>query len=29
LITVLPLVLLYLFAQRYFTEGLERSGIVG
>lgn len=29
LVTVMPLVLLYLVAQRYFTEGLERSGIVG
>ena len=29
LITVLPLLVFYLFAQRFFTEGLERSGIVG
>lgn len=29
LIIVLPPLLLYIIAQRYFTEGLERSGIVG
>ena len=29
LITVLPLLVLYVFAQRFFTEGIERSGIVG
>lgn len=29
LITVLPLVIFYVFLQRYFTEGVERSGIVG
>jgi len=29
LITILPLIILYIFAQRYFTEGIERSGIVG
>lgn len=29
LITVIPLVILYVFVQRYFTEGVERSGIVG
>lgn len=29
LITVMPLILLYLLAQRFFTEGVERSGIVG
>jgi multiple sugar transport system permease protein len=29
LITIFPLIILYLIAQRYFTEGVERSGIVG
>ena len=29
LVTILPLLILYIFAQRFFTEGLERSGIVG
>ena len=29
LLTILPPLILYIFAQRYFTEGLERSGIVG
>lgn len=29
LITVIPLILLYIFVQRYFTEGVERTGIVG
>lgn len=29
LITIFPLLVLYIFAQRFFTEGLERSGIVG
>ncbi len=29
LITVLPLLLFYIVAQRFFTEGMERSGIVG
>ena len=29
LLTLLPLVLMYVFLQRYFTEGVERSGIVG
>ena len=29
LLTVVPLVLAYVFLQRYFTEGVERSGIVG
>lgn len=29
LVTILPPLILYIFAQRYFTEGLERSGIVG
>lgn len=29
LITVIPLIALYIFVQRYFTEGVERTGIVG
>lgn len=29
LVTIFPLLILYIFAQRFFTEGLERSGIVG
>lgn len=29
LVTILPPLILYIFAQRFFTEGLERSGIVG
>lgn len=29
LVTVLPPLILYIFAQKFFTEGLERSGIVG
>ena len=29
LLTITPPLILYIFAQRYFTEGLERSGIVG
>mgnify|MGYP002516592164 CR=1 FL=1 len=29
LVTIIPPLVLYIFAQRYFTEGLERSGIVG
>ncbi len=29
LLTLLPLVLMYVLLQRYFTEGVERSGIVG
>ena len=29
LLIILPLVLLYAFTQRYFIEGVERSGIVG
>lgn len=28
-LTIVPLILLYLFLQRYFMEGIERSGIVG
>jgi multiple sugar transport system permease protein len=29
LVTILPPLILYIFAQKFFTEGLERSGIVG
>lgn len=29
LLTVLPPLLIYIFAQRYFTESIERTGIVG
>ena len=29
LLTILPILLLYLFAQRYFVEGVERTGIAG
>ncbi|MFC5528739.1 carbohydrate ABC transporter permease [Cohnella yongneupensis] len=29
LIAILPLILLYLFVQRYFVESVERSGVVG
>lgn len=29
LITILPLIILYIFAQKFFVEGIERSGIVG
>ncbi|MHB8962167.1 MAG: carbohydrate ABC transporter permease [Saccharofermentanales bacterium] len=29
LLTIFPLVLFYVFAQKYFVEGAERSGIVG
>ena len=28
-LTIMPLIILYLFLQRYFMEGIERSGIVG
>jgi len=28
-LTIIPLVLLYVICQRYFVEGIERSGIVG
>lgn len=28
-LTILPLVIMYVFAQRYFTESIERTGIVG
>ncbi len=29
LVTILPLILFYIIAQRFFIEGIERSGIVG
>lgn len=29
LMVILPLILIYLFAQKYLVEGIERSGIVG
>lgn len=29
LMVILPLIILYLFCQKYFVEGIERSGIVG
>ncbi|MGE5613523.1 MAG: carbohydrate ABC transporter permease [Bacillota bacterium] len=29
LLAMLPLIIIYLFAQRYFVEGVERTGIVG
>ena len=29
ILTVLPLIILYLICQKYFVEGIERSGIVG
>ncbi len=29
LLVILPLILLYLVCQKYFVEGIERSGIVG
>lgn len=29
LISILPILVLYLFLQKYFTEGIERSGLVG
>jgi len=29
LLTILPILLLYLFAQRYFVESIERTGITG
>lgn len=28
-LTLIPLILIYLFLQKYFVEGMERSGIVG
>ena len=29
LISVLPILIMYVFLQKYFTEGIERSGLVG
>ena len=29
LLMILPVVILYIIAQRYFVEGIERSGLVG
>jgi multiple sugar transport system permease protein len=29
LLTILPMLLLYLFTQRYFVESVERAGIAG
>jgi len=29
ILTIIPLLILYLFCQKYFVEGIERSGIVG
>ncbi len=29
LLAILPLIIIYLFVQRYFVESIERSGIVG
>lgn len=29
LLTILPLLIIYIFLQRYFTEGIERTGLVG
>lgn len=29
ILTILPLIILYLICQKYFVEGIERSGIVG
>ncbi|MCR2804428.1 carbohydrate ABC transporter permease [Paenibacillus soyae] len=29
LLAILPLIIIYLFVQRYFVEGIERTGIVG
>lgn len=29
LLTILPLLIMYLFVQKYFTESIERTGIVG
>ena len=28
-LVILPLLILYLFMQRYFVESIERTGIVG
>lgn len=29
LISIMPILMMYIFLQKYFTEGIERSGIVG
>ena len=29
LLTILPPLVIYVFTQKYFTEGIERTGIVG
>ena len=29
LISIAPLLIMYMFLQKYFTEGIERSGLVG
>ena len=29
LLSIVPVLLLYVIMQRYFTEGIERSGLVG
>ncbi len=29
LISIMPILIMYIFLQKYFTEGIERSGIVG
>ena len=29
ILAMVPLIVLYLICQRYFVEGIERSGIVG
>jgi multiple sugar transport system permease protein len=29
LLAILPLIIMYLFVQRYFVESVERTGIVG
>ena len=29
LIAILPILIMYVFLQKYFTEGIERSGLVG
>jgi multiple sugar transport system permease protein len=29
LLSITPILVMYVFLQKYFTEGLERSGLVG
>ena len=29
LMAILPILIMYVFLQKYFTEGIERSGLVG